>query len=99
MKQLGNGNLSQGIRKAIDTMTTINRRNEIISKIAERIYAAQWTDAQIEKQNSYGWTVDIRFRNAEYISDDEWSHFDDIHLDAGELAAAKRIAADLEATL
>lgn len=78
---------------------TYSRRQEIIEKIAGTIVDYRLDDTTIDARNKVGWSIDIRFKGAEYISENEWSHFDNIHLEPNELATAKRIAADLEATL
>lgn len=98
MKQLGNGNLSLGIRKAID-MTTYNRRQQIINKIADIIVGRRMDEAAIDAANQVGWTIDIRFPGAEYSGENEWSRFESLRLEPDELAQAKQLAAELEATL
>lgn len=76
-----------------------SRRQHKIEKIADIIVGHRLTDEDIERANLAGWTIDIRFHDEQYADLNSWSRVTDIHLDSDELATAKRIAADLEATL
>lgn len=76
-----------------------NRRQHKIEKIADIIVGHRLTDDDIERANLAGWTIDVRFRDEEYVDQNSWSRVSDIHLDADELAQAKHIAAKLEASL
>lgn len=98
MEKLGNGNLSAGIRKAIE-MKKYSRRQHIIEKIADIICGMRLNDSDVEDANNQGWTLDLRFHDGQYVTENQWSRVENIHLDPDELAQVKRIAAALEATM
>lgn len=80
-------------------MKKYSHRQHIVEKIADLIVGHRLDDATVDAYNKSGWTVDIRFKDGEYISENNWSRVENIHLDSNELATAKRYAADLEASL
>lgn len=92
MKELGDGNLSAGIRKAIENMNTYSRRQEIIEKIAATIYGKYMSDEDVNRANLAGWTIDIRFADGQYVSENNWSRVENIHLEPEELQQAKQLA-------
>lgn len=96
LTELGSGNLSKGIRIVTKKYS---HRQHIIEKIADLIVGYRLDEATVDAYNKSGWTIDIRFKDGEYISENEWSRVENIHLDSDELATSKRIAAHLEATL
>lgn len=96
MKQLGDGNLSAGIRKVIETMTTETHRQQLMSKIAATIYGYRMSEDDIANANKAGWNIDIRFSDGQYTSENSWSRVENVHLDSEELAEVGRIVAAFE---
>lgn len=89
MKQLGNDNLSAGIRKAINMYS---RRQHLINAIANQIDLILDQPDLIEAKNKAGFTVDVRWQDGEYVSDSDWTRVSDIHLSPDELQQAIQIA-------
>lgn len=87
--QLGNGNLSAGIRKAINMYS---RRQHLINAIANQIDLILDQPELIEAKNKAGFTVDVRWQDGEYVSDSDWTRVNDIHLSPDELQQAIQIA-------
>jgi predicted transcriptional regulator len=72
------------------------RRQQVIGKIADTIFGHHMSDEDIVNANKAGWTIDIRFSDGQYTSENSWSRIENIHLEPDELAEAKQIAVAFE---